>query len=127
MSKGCYSLKMTAQNDADGRCLRILFNAVSRSDWSEFATIVPQESLLALAESLTKEAAEAAKGEMMTKRYVSGTVDGHFQSNCGASAGVIIEDRTRNAGAEAWFAKHYPVIYELVPVSLGQMAAKEKP
>jgi hypothetical protein len=57
----------------------------------------------------------------MTKRYVSGKRNRELQSNCSDNARNLL--RAREASPE-WFAKHYPIIYELVPVSAESLKPK---
>ena len=49
-----------------------------------------------------------------TKRYVSGTVAGSLQSNHGATARDTLRERKLSP---VFFARYYPIVYELVPVS----------
>ena len=65
---------------------------------------------------------------MRKRRYVSGKRDGlKLQTIYGRSAAIVLEDR-RFGRSPAWFARNYPIIYELVPISekeLEKRAAEE--
>lgn len=50
----------------------------------------------------------------MIKRYVSGRQGGQLQGNRGETARTLLQKREMNSD---WFARNYPIIYELVPVS----------
>jgi hypothetical protein len=57
----------------------------------------------------------------MTKLYVSGKGNGELQSNRGDNARDLLRDRE---GSPGWYAKQYPIIYELVPVSAEDIKPK---
>lgn len=59
----------------------------------------------------------------MTKRYVSGTRSGKLQSNSGETARNLLQMRKHSP---EWFVKHYPVIYELVPVTAEELKPKKR-
>jgi len=59
----------------------------------------------------------------MIKRYVSGKRSGELQSNHGETARNLLQKRKQGLD---WFAKHYPVIYELVPVTAEELKPKKR-
>lgn len=55
---------------------------------------------------------------MMTKRYVSGKRNGELQSNYGQPVKNLLQGRAHDP---CWFRKHYPIIYELIPVTAEEL------
>ncbi len=65
----------------------------------------------------------------MKRRFVAGNRRGNLQSNKGDTARQIITERTEQRpikGKAGWWERNYPVIYELVPVSMDELIKAAK-
>jgi hypothetical protein len=60
---------------------------------------------------------------MRRKLYVSGTKNGNLQAMAGAALNVALRERGR--GTE-WWARNYPILYELVPVDAEALKPKRR-
>ena len=58
----------------------------------------------------------------MVRRFVAGDRQGKLQSNRGDAACRFRADRKFEN--PEWWERYYPIIYELVPISLGQVKSK---
>ena len=60
----------------------------------------------------------------MTRRFVAGNRLGELQSMTGETARQF--HVIRKCGSPGWWKSQYPIIYELVPISLDQVNPKAK-
>ena len=58
----------------------------------------------------------------MVRRFIAGNRQGELESNWGETARQFRADR--ELGSPEWWKRTFPIVYELVPISLGQVKPK---